>query len=303
MYLWMSLREQLKGLVDEEVLSHVPNSFDVIGNIAITSFPEELEAYKGEIAGLILKKRGNLRTVLNKVSKMSGDHRVADFEILLGNSTETVHRENGYAYNVDVRKSFFNPRPYSERARVAAQVRPGENVIIPFAGVGPFVLPAAGKGAFVLAIEKNPEACTCLKENIRLNRLEDRILALEGDADEISKLMERFWHSLAEGILSEFRFLQPEPERAGAKQQYEFDRAIIPTPYGMDHFLEKIAQFVRIGGLVHYYTFKKEYQIPGLIEAYEKMGFEVRFYRRCGNIAPGVSRWAFDLLKTKREGR
>jgi tRNA (guanine37-N1)-methyltransferase len=76
-----------------------------------------------------------------------------------------------------------------------------------------------------------------------------------------------------------------------------FDRAIVPTPYGMDHFLERISKLVKKGGYIHFYTFKAESQIPKLIEDYEIMGLEVELYRRTGNVAPGISRWVFDLIK------
>ena len=76
-----------------------------------------------------------------------------------------------------------------------------------------------------------------------------------------------------------------------------FDRAIVPTPYGMDHFLGEISKLVRKGGYIHFYTFKAESQIPGLIDEYKKMGLEVELYRRTGNVAPGISRWVFDLKK------
>jgi tRNA (guanine37-N1)-methyltransferase len=75
----------------------------------------------------------------------------------------------------------------------------------------------------------------------------------------------------------------------------EFDRAIIPTPYGRDEILEIVAPMVKKGGMVHFYTFKKRHQIEGLIEKYESLGFDVELFRKCGNVAPGVSRWAFDL--------
>lgn len=53
--------------------------------------------------------RGNTQAVLDKVSKLEGEHRVADFEFLLGESTETVHRENGYTYKLDLKKVFLIP--------------------------------------------------------------------------------------------------------------------------------------------------------------------------------------------------
>jgi tRNA (guanine37-N1)-methyltransferase len=65
----------------------------------------------------------------------------------------------------------------------------------------------------------------------------------------------------------------------------------------MDHFLYEISGLVEQGGIVHFYTFKKQYQIQELLEEYRDRGFDVVFYRRCGNVAPGVSRWVFDLKK------
>ena len=34
-----------------------------------------------------------------------------------------------------------------------------------------------------------------------------------------------------------------------------------------------------------------------MIKEYTDLGFEVVFYRRCGNVAPGVGRWVFDLIR------
>jgi tRNA (guanine37-N1)-methyltransferase len=78
----------------------------------------------------------------------------------------------------------------------------------------------------------------------------------------------------------------------------KFDRAIIPTQYGRDAILRVIAPLVKKSGMIHFYTFKKWHQVPVLIEEYEKKGFCVNFFRSCGNVAPGVSRWVFDLIKS-----
>ena len=269
----MSLQDAMIGKIEDSLLHLVPKSFDYVGDVAIISIPPELAAYKGAIASKLFSMRGNTRAVLNKISKLDGEHRVADFELLLGESTETLHRENGYTYKLDVKKVFFNPRLYPERSRIAAKVKYGEQILIPFAGVGPFVLPAAGKGAKVYAIEINPDACTCLRENIRINRLERQVTVIQEDFENISEAND---------------FQLPENH---------FDRAIVPTPYGMDNSLIEVSKFVREGGYIHFFTFKAESQIPDLIEKYEKMGLEVEFFRRRGNVAPGISRWVFDLIK------
>ncbi|HIH74116.1 MAG TPA: class I SAM-dependent methyltransferase family protein [Methanosarcina sp.] len=275
----VTLRDSMKGIVEDPLLPLVPKRFDYIGDIAVISIPAELEHYREAIVSNILSMRGNTRAVLNKVSKLEGERRVAHFELLSGESAETFHRENGYTYRMDVRKVFFNPRLYWERARVASKVLPGESILIPFAGVGPFVFPSAGKGATAFAIEINPDACICLKENVRLNKLEKKVSIIQGDA----KLILRNLTSLE---TEDFHI----PENG-------FDRAIVPTPYGMDHFLGMVSEHVKKGGYIHFYTFKTESQVPELVEEYKKMGLEVEFYRRTGNVAPGVSRWVFDLIK------
>lgn len=318
-----SLKEAMKGSIEDSLLFMVPKRFDYVGDIAIISIPAELNAYKKAIAAKLFSMRGNTQAVLNKVSKLEGEYRTADFELLLGESTETLHRENGYTYKMDVKKVFFNPRLYSERKRVASKVIRGEHILIPFAGIGPFVFPAAGKGAKVYAVEINPEACTCLKENLRINRLEDRVIVFQADFATFSTIFTSRNLCLNKGLEVENSIFCPENpnffadftadffiDRSSSSTHLDyrlsedlqipekgFDRAIVPTPYGMDHFLNEVSKFVKEGGNIHFYTFKAESQIPDLIKEYNKMGLEVEFYKRCGNIAPGISRWVFDLVK------
>ncbi|WP_054864834.1 class I SAM-dependent methyltransferase family protein [Methanosarcina barkeri] len=90
------------------------------------------------------------------------------------------------------KKSFFNPRLYSERRRVTSNIKSGEIIIIPFAGVGPFVLPAAGKGAKVYALEINPDACAWLRENIRINRFEGQVIVIQDDFENLFRTGEIF---------------------------------------------------------------------------------------------------------------
>lgn len=264
----MNLKEQLKGSLSEEKLNLLSNHFHTIGDIAIISIPSELEGFKKDIAKAIISRQRNIRTVLNKISKLEGAKRVASFEVLAGDGTVTMHREFGFIYRLDVAKVFFNSHLSYERNRIASKVQPGEKVLVPFCGVGPFVIPLAAKGAVVLALESNKDACRWLAENIELNRVEDNVVVIRGDAFTASRML-----------------------------KMQFDRIVIPTPYGMDHIFEVIVPSVKKGGAVHFYTFKKQYQIDGLVEGYKEMGLQTELFRRCGNVAPGVSRWAFDLVK------
>jgi len=264
----MNLKTRMEYIVPKTLLHLVPNSFDIIGNIAVIAIPPGLDNYKAQIAQAIIVKHGNISTVLNKVSKLEGKDRVGRYEILSGSTTRTEHREFGFRYRLDVNEVFFNPHLSYERFRVASQIRGGEHILVPFCGVGPYVVSAAAKGASVLAVENNQKACKWLAENVKLNRVDMNVSIICGNASCIPNMV-----------------------------RCSFQRAVLPIPYGMDRFLYEISGLVEPGGMVHFYTFRKQYQIQGLVEEYRDNGFDVVFYRRCGNVAPGVSRWVFDLKK------
>ncbi len=264
----MRLKDLLRGTVPDDALGRFSGHFDVIGDIAIVTLPPELEEYKTTIAETILAGRKNVYTVLNKVNKVQSDARTASYEVLIGDTTITRYREFGFQYRFDVTKVFFNIHIAYERMRVTDQVEPGEDVLVPFCGVGPFAIPAAARGARVVAIEQNPEAYAWLRENIALNRVRHRIMAINGDARDT-------------GLLPDMHF----------------DRIIIPTPYGMDSILDLLSPFAGSDGMIHFYTFGPKNGVPALIEDYAKKGFDLTYYNSCGHVAPGISRWVFDLVK------
>jgi tRNA (guanine37-N1)-methyltransferase len=264
----MTLKNDLRGIIPDDALFYLSNHFEVIGDIAILALRPELNAYQKQIADAVRAQRKNIRTVLNKVSKFDGDFRTARYEFLAGLSTLTCHHEYGFVYRLDIGKVFFSSHLAYERKRVIDQVQPGECVLVPFCGVGPFVIPAAARHAKVIALEMNPEACHWLSENIRHNSVAKNVCIINGDAFELC-----------------------------LTQYTKIDRAIIPTPYGSDAILSVLAPLVKKDGIIHFYTFKKRYQVPMLTREYKKEGFDVKFFRSCGNVAPGVYRWVFDLYK------
>jgi tRNA (guanine37-N1)-methyltransferase len=266
----MRLKEKLQGIVPEEYLCKLSNRFHVVGDIAVLSLPSELEAYKKEIAWGVLSQGKYIRTVLNKTTRLEGERRVANFEHLAGDGMVTMHKEFGFVYHLDVTRVFFNSHLGHERMRVASHVKAGERVLVPFAGVGPFAVPLAARGARVVALEKNREACLWLAENAWLNGVGEEIFVINADAFYVAQM------------------IRPD-----------FDRVVIPTPYGMDQFLEIALPLVKEGGMLHFYTFKKLHQIDGLKKTYEDMGLMVVYCRSCGNVAPGVCRWVFDMVKSR----
>ena len=268
----MALKDDLRGTLPDEVAERIPGGFQIIGDVAVISPPPELHEYRHLAAGAIISRHRNVRAVAAREQIPRGDLRVANLEVILGvDCTTTLYREYVFCYRLDVEVTFFSARLASERRRVWMQVRRGKEVLVPFAGVGPFAIPPASRGALVTAIEKNPLACGFLRENVSLNRLLARIFVHEGDVEE---------------VLSDI--------------SAEFDRAIIPAPYGHDQALFSIFPMVKEGGTIHFYTFKRASQVPAIQSEYEDAGLEVHSIRRCGYVAPGVARYAFDMVKRRR---
>jgi tRNA (guanine37-N1)-methyltransferase len=183
-----TLAEVLENQLPPHLLASLPRALDTVGDIAIIEIPPELKTHKSLIGQAILKTHKNIRTVLAKVGAISGTYRLREFDIIAGEPrTNTVHKEYGCKYHVDVAKTYFSTRLSHEHNRVASLVQKGETVVDLFAGVGPFSVLIAKKNedAKVYAVDINPEAIEFLKRNIRLNRMENRVFPILGDARQV----------------------------------------------------------------------------------------------------------------------
>lgn len=172
--------------VPDEVRGQLPTSFDVIGDIAVIKIPEPLLPHRGAIGRAILQWNPALRVVAQDHG-VTGAFRVRDLEILAGEPrTTTIHTEFGLRYHADVARAYFSPRLGSERWRIAEEVKPGETVADPFAGVGPYAVLIAKRRAprRVIASDANPVAVAFLRQNVAANRA-DHVEVREGDARQI----------------------------------------------------------------------------------------------------------------------
>jgi len=225
------LKEHLADKFEAWELKILPGSYDIVGDIAIVRIPEALRHRASEIAEAIIQINSHVRTVLNQISPVSGDFRLRRLEWIYGEKkTETIHREHGCLFKVDLEKCYFSPRLLFERSRIAEQVKPSETVINMFAGVGCFSIIIAKKSDVrrVYSIDINPWAIRYAEENVRLNRVEHIVKPILGDAKIV---IEDKLKGLAD------RVLMPLPEKA-----YEYiGYAIIALKSE--------------GGVVHYYDF------------------------------------------------
>ncbi len=267
------LKERLKDRISEKELSMIRRSFEVIGDVVIIDLPDEVYHLRDEVVKAILEKHRHVKTILRKVGEVSGDYRVARYEVLYGGETETVAKEHGCRFLLDPTKVYYSVKLSGERERIFKLVRPGERVLVMFAGVGPFAITIArnARPKEVVGVELNPEAVKYFKRNVKLNKLEN-VRVYEGDVREVVPKLEG-----------------------------KFDRILMPSPNNAQEFADVAALKAKPGTVIHYYTFAGVEEEKDLPERVEKLfspylkGKAV-FIRRCGNFAPYVYRYVVDLV-------
>ncbi|MGB9959187.1 MAG: class I SAM-dependent methyltransferase [Candidatus Bathyarchaeales archaeon] len=221
----------LEDRLPPHLLSSLPRAIDFIGDIAVVEIPPELEAYKTDIGNACLKAYRNVRTVLAKAGAVTGTYRLRKFTVIAGEpKTNTIHKEYGCKYYVDLAKAYFSPRLSQEHNRVSSLVKEGEIVIDMFAGVGPFSILIAKRheNVKVYAIDINPDAVVFLKRNIRLNRVEGKVYPVLGDARQAVKEM----------------------------LKGSADRVIMNLPENAIKFVDVACEALKpYGGIIHFYSF------------------------------------------------
>jgi len=223
------LKQKLTTMPLEE-LNKVYSSFDVIGDIAIIKHnnvqnPED-------IAKQILSIHRNIKSVFTPATRITGDFRVRELKLLAGKSrTWTIHRESGCSFKVDIKKCYFSPRLSFEHTRIANLVGPEEVVVNMFAGVGCFSVIIAKKQQQnkLYSIDINPVAFECMQQNVKLNRIFDKVVPLLGDAKDI---IETKLQGMAD------RVLMPLPEKA------------------LEYLPAALSALKKSGGVIHFYDFQ-----------------------------------------------
>ncbi len=270
----MGIKEFLRGRVSDEELKKVTRSFEIIGDVVVINLPDDVMHLKDLIVQAILSRHKNVKTILRKIGEVGGVYRVARYEILYGEKTETIAKEFGCRFLVDPTKVYYSSKLSTERGRIARLVREGERVLVMFAGVGPYAILIArlSKPKEVIGVEINPIAVEYFKKNVILNKVQDVVKVYEGDVrDVVPKLEGRF------------------------------DRILMPAPYSAEDFVYLLKDKVKIGGFVHYYTFageEEESKLPLRVkDLFRKHGIivDVACMRVCGSFAPRVYRFVLDL--------
>lgn len=257
------VRAKLRDILPEDKLRLVPRSFDVIGSkqkaVAVIELPEGLKDFEGSIARAIMKVHKNVASVLTKESGRTGDYRTRALRLVAGDpGTEVVHRESGCLFRLDPRTVYFSPRECTERARIRAAVGDGEEVLVMFSGVGPLPICITKRHGNVqaTAVELNPYAHNYCIENIHLNRVGDRVEAIQGDVREVCPRLGKL-----------------------------YDRVIMPLPKDAYKFLDIAIPLLKEDGVLHFYHWAPEEEMFAeaeelIIQAIEEEGKGAEFINR-----------------------
>jgi len=206
------MKENLRLLLADKLesweLKLVYKSYDIVGDIAVIRVPEPLKQRSKIIAETVMQTNKRIKAVWRQTSSVSGGFRLRDLELVLGErKTETLHKEHGCIFKVDLEKCYFSPRLSHERMRIAEQIQPSEVILNMFAGVGCYsvIIAKHSNPEKIFSIDINPVAIQCMQENIRLNKVEEKVIPVQGNA---KKVIEERWKNVAD------RVLMPLPERA-----------------------------------------------------------------------------------------
>jgi len=273
------LKNILSNILSSDEVSQVYSAFDQVGDIVIIKIPNELMPKKKFIADTILAHVKSAKAVFAQVSPVRGDYRVRNLEFIAGeNRTITEYKEHGCRFRVDVAKTYFSPRLSTERLRIANMVGEGETIVNMFAGVGTYSILMArmNKTCKVYSIDSNAVAAELCEANAKLNKVQDRVVSIHGDAGEVIK-----------------------DKLAG-----QADRVLMPLPESAKEFVDSAVLALKKKGVVHYFIHiradnKKTSKNLGLQDAHKafvKYNHIVQQVRVVRGVGPRIYQIVADVL-------
>jgi tRNA (guanine37-N1)-methyltransferase len=219
----------MRNNLDETEISKLTSSFDTIGGIVILRIPETLVDKRHMIGSAILDNIKSARSVYMQTSPIAGDHRTRKLELIAGDDNPiTSYKEFGCRFKVDVERTYFSPRLSTERFRIANLTLENEVVTNMFAGVGTFsiIICKFRNVKKVYNVDINRAAHELSVFNTSLNKMEERIESLYGDAKEV----------------------------VNSHIEEKSDRVLMPLPEKAKYFVNDAVNSLKEGhGIIHYF--------------------------------------------------
>jgi tRNA (guanine37-N1)-methyltransferase len=270
----MKLKQKLEGSLSARELESLVTAYDMVGDIAIITIPEELESREHLIATAILGSNRKIRVVAKRAGNYGGEFRTIPLRILAGeNRKETEVKEFGVRLLVNLETVYYSVRSGNERKRIASLVEDGESVLVLFSGIAPFplVISKYSQAKSIVGIEKNPQAHGYAVQNLSRNKKLKNIHLYLGDVREVLPTLSA-----------------------------TFDRVIMPLPTRGEEFLSSALQVLNPGGSLHFYDMQRSELFA---QSVEKIAGACATLNRtvisssvikCGHCAPKIYRICID---------
>jgi tRNA wybutosine-synthesizing protein 2 len=269
------LEDRLKDFLNPHELHLIPRGWYFLGDLIIVKIDPRLDNYKHLIGHVLLSLYPRCKAVLRDFG-IEGRFREPVRELLAGEETTTVHKENGIHLKLDASRIMFSQGNLKERQRMS-RFGKGELVMDMFAGIGYFSIPMAvhSQPKNIIAIELNPIAYDFLADNIKLNRVDDLVEPMLGDCTKIAL-------------------------------DLEADRVIMGMVQVTDRYLLRGIEALRSGGIIHYHQTIPAWLYPQaaikeVVDAAESQGCQTEILNitKIKKYAPGIVHVVLDARITK----
>ncbi len=262
---------------------------DIIGNIAILKFPKRtLFIIKKLKARKFLKDHKTVTTVVEKTKGFSGKLRTMETKHLAGIKTkQTTYKENGCTFKFNIDNSYFSPRLSNERKIISDEIvnlvkkknmkigsaptkdnNKSVRVLVMFAGISPYPIVIAkklkqiNKKAKIISNELNKTANKESSKNISLNKVQDYITLVDGDAKKLPN-----------------------------KLKDKFDIILMPRPNLKDTFLKTALKLSKSGTTIFYHGFGTKEEVINEIKRGTDNKIGKIKIRKAGDIGAYKFRW------------
>ncbi|MFH1978733.1 MAG: class I SAM-dependent methyltransferase family protein [Candidatus Aenigmatarchaeota archaeon] len=262
----------MKEKLSKRELEKLKTSFDLVGDVAILEEVEGLKKYDKQLAEAVMKVNKHVQTVCKKLGEREGELRLRKIKVIkskrVRKKTETIHKEFGCSFFLDVKKTYFSPRESTERQRILDQVKHGETILVMFSGIAPFsIIIAKKKNVKVYSIELNKDACKYAVKNVELNKVQDKVEVICGD---VKKETKRFYRKC--------------------------NRVLMPLPKDAYKFLPEAIKAVKQSGVIHLYHVSPEEDlftepVKLIKEEANKLKRKVRILNKRKVLAYGPRTW------------
>ena len=236
-----------------------------IGDILILDSKFQYDSYQ-DLENL--SKKHNVKTIM-KIDHIQGTKREPVYNIIYGSETETINKENGCLFKLDLAKVMWSKGNNNERLRIAKLVEDDEVVLDMFAGIGYFSIPIGvhSNAKQIYSIEINPNSYFYLNENIKLNKL-DNVTPILGDC----------------------KIHAPK---------YKSDRIVMGYVKTTHHYLDVAINSLNEGGILHYHEtvpekLMKTRPVDRIISQAGDRDVEILKINKIKKYAPGVEHVVVD---------